>query len=202
MGQTEAGNLMNAFHAEDAKAATKLEDKNFKKGFLGYRGGLKAGIEDTTSAILLGQSMEGLAENAESILDKRTYTEAGRKEQYLEAAKEEAIKVKETRQFLKDEGLLDDSAISDVYDNAKNSLIQNYDTTFKNISSKLNSNVLTNPSSGQTTPIVKSITPTDVTKVADNNNNYVVIPTLINGRIVQKSINWLSQAFSNNRNPK
>lgn len=185
MGQTEAGNLMSAFYAEDAKAITKLEDKNFKKGPLGYVGGIKGAIQDTTAGVQLGQSMQELAAGAEDMFDPRSYTKAGQEEKAYEQFRDAAVEQREREDRLfKDHPELK-TDLSSIYADAMNNPLQNYDITMKNLVTKLNSDVITNPSSGETTPIVVSSTPEQVNSEVTNRSNSVIVPSLQNGKVVK-----------------
>lgn len=201
MGQTEAGNLMSAFHAGDALAKTKLENRNYKKGFLGYVGGFKGAIEDTTSGILFGQSMQGLAEGAEDYLDPRSYTEEGRKEKDFEAIKKGIVEGDENLQRIYKDfphlkpGETVTGVFNKEYDDVNAGDPANYTNTVANI--KNNTQSIT-PS---TTPsITPSITPLQVNQQSNYNSNGVTIPVLISGKVVFRTLAWWIQNFKNEEN--
>ena len=136
---SENQNIMQQFSADEAYEIRKEEDKNYKKGLLGYAGGIKGFLEDTTAGITLGSALGGLAEAVPDALDPRTYTKQGQVEKMLEAAEGEAEDNIKIRNHLKSKGLLDDNPTKSIYDAAKKDTIQNYDTSMSNIVTKINS---------------------------------------------------------------
>lgn len=187
---SENQNIMQQFSGAEAYEKRKEEDKNYKKGLLGYMGGIKGFIEDTTAGLTLGSALGGLAEAVPDALDPRTYTKQGQIEKTLEQGAIEAKDNLRMEQFLKDEGLLNDNPTKATYDAAKEDTIQNYDTSMSNIVNKINnSNPITTPAATKEEIEVSS------NNAADN----VIIPILDGtGNVIkQTALNVFKFAITN-----
>ena len=69
---TEAQNIMQAFYAANKREEVKEEEREFKKGALGYMGGIPGFLFDTAGAMEGAKMFQSLGEGIETLTDQRS----------------------------------------------------------------------------------------------------------------------------------
>ena len=201
-------NIMQEYEGKEAYEVRKQEDKNYEKGLLGYAGGIKGFLDDTTAGITLSSSVSGMMEAIPDALDPRSYTKEGQVEKMLESAEEEAEEGIKIKKHLIEKGLYDEDVYGKIYGAQYNkggwgSPMSNYPTAVDNIKTKMaipDLNIDLSGTLGNTEPVtVKPLSEDDVDKKSNSNLRGVKIPTL-----GPSGIGWnlASRIFSSLRKPR
>lgn len=72
---TEASNIMDAFYAGEKKAEIKKENEYFKRGPLGYLGGVTGFAEDATTGLMAKEAFDEGLGILKNVTDPRTESE-------------------------------------------------------------------------------------------------------------------------------